>query len=143
MKVVRYSDFVLQNKTVVSLLMENKHLSPEVVVETLKMFSQAGYNLHRDTWSPASSASVKTDNAKPQNHPLDTVVKWLDKQRVDIPSLTCLCRTRVRKRLSFCNKGRSIASFLPQLPLPTILTDFLSFKGEAVFQDEQNDLISR
>ncbi|KAL8609681.1 hypothetical protein ACOMHN_042720 [Nucella lapillus] len=135
-------------KTVVSLLMENQHLSQQEREETLDMLVQAGYNIHKDTWTPShppsssssssSSSSVsqgpkRRENKKDADSPAQLMARFVDRKKATIAKLTCLCRTRLRKRLSYCHKGRSITGGVAKLPLPSIMLDFLSFHGDASF----------
>ena len=158
----------MQNKTVVSLLMDNQHITQQVRQDTLDMLIVAGYNLHKDSWTPppsarsasstprkdtgsvlpsrAPSASRLPQQGAGQVHgasatvsPAEVMAAWLDKRKQDLPTLTCLCRTRVRKRLSYCNKGRSIMDVLPRLPLPPLLLSYITLKGEAAFQQDWQD----
>lgn len=140
-------------------MMDNQHLTQQVRQDTLDMLIQAGYNLHKDSWTPPTSAPSTTGlphrvaRATPSSSttqqgaqwmcgrkatvsPAEVMAKWLDKRKEDLPTLTCLCRTRVRKRLSYCNKGRSIVDLVPELPLPPILVSYLTFKGEAAFRED-------
>lgn len=158
----------MQNKTVVSLLMDNQHITQQVRQDTLDMLILAGYNLRKDSWTPppsacsasgtprkdagsvlpswAHSASGLPQQGAGQVHwatatvsPAEVMAAWLDKRKQDLPTLTCLCRTRVRKRLSYCNKGCSIMDVLPRLPLPPLLLSYIMLKGEAAFQEDWQD----
>jgi hypothetical protein len=152
--------FHFQNKSVVRLLVDNKHLTHSARQNALEMFIQAGYNIHRDSWSPVlSSVQSKSASAQrtrapssPSSHfsssssstsvsevitttslsDEELMFKWLEKRRQQFPRLMCLCRTRIRKRLSYCNKGRSIVNVVPRLNLPAILINFVGFKGDGI-----------
>ena len=135
-------DTAFQNKTVVSLLVDNTDLTHTARQNTLNMLICAGYNVWKDSWTPPpttpESATSSTHRSqirrgeKTTDSPAEVMAKWLDKRRESLPTLSCLCRTRVRKRLSYCNKGRSIVDLIPQLPLPAILVDFVGFIGDPV-----------
>ncbi|KAK7464615.1 hypothetical protein BaRGS_00037854 [Batillaria attramentaria] len=152
MTVVKYlilqgaeTNIVVENKTVVSLLMGNEHLSPQVVRDTLDMFVRAGYNLNKDTWSPPPVAASSKTGSCNRTSDIDrgfaefskqSVLKWLESRRTEVPCLVALCRTRIRKRLSYCNKGRSIIPVLPKLPVPSLFIDYLGFQGDALLKPE-------
>ncbi|KAK7477797.1 hypothetical protein BaRGS_00030980 [Batillaria attramentaria] len=145
MTVVKYlilqgaeTNIVVENKTVVSLLMGNEHLSPQVVRDTLDMFVRAGYNLNKDTWSPPPVAASSKTGSCNRTSDIDrgfaefskqSVLKWLESRRTEVPCLVALCRTRIRKRLSYCNKGRSIIPVLPNCQCPHCLLITWDFKA--------------
>ena len=190
-------DVVLQNKTVVSMLMDNEHLTQQVRQDTLDMLVDAGYNLRKDPWTPTAAApsasgvsrgaartmpsvapsassvsrgaartmSSVTTSASDVPHGVartvpaaaslpsgvsqqeaegmdgeevtlstaEVMARWLDKKKAVLPTLACLCRTRVRKRLSYCSKGRCIGEAVTRLPLPTLVLNYLTFQGDAAF----------
>ncbi|XP_076459358.1 uncharacterized protein LOC143292723 [Babylonia areolata] len=134
-----------KNKSAVSLLMEGPIVIQELRERTLDMLVQAGYKLHKDPWVPSdSSPSSSTSRAPPcrrdekqaTESPAQLMEKFLKTKRGVIPKLACLCRTRIRKRLSYCNRGRSIVDKVSRLPLPSIIVDFITFKGDPLFTDD-------
>lgn len=140
------TNIVVDSKSVVCLLIHNKHLTHQARLEALEMFIQAGYNIHKDSWTPAStilspsspSAALSSSVVKTTNVLIDDdlMVQWLEKKKEQLPRLTYLCRTRIRKRLIYCNKGKSIVNIVLKLPVPSILKNFVGFKGDGIIDKD-------
>lgn len=127
----------LQNKNVLSLMISNKSIPQQGIQEMMELLVQAGYNLHRTSWTSStvqsSTISKKTCldlSQKLADSPEQFLSTWLDRRKLCIPSLAQLCRARIRKRLNYCNCGRSIVRSLTFLPIPALLMDFLSLRDE-------------
>ncbi|PVD39414.1 hypothetical protein C0Q70_02044 [Pomacea canaliculata] len=127
----------IQNKNVLSLMISNKSIPQQGIQEMMELLVQAGYNLHRTSWTSStvqsSTISKKTCldlSQKLADSPEQFLSTWLDRTKLCIPSLAQLCRARIRKRLNYCNCGRSIVRSLTFLPIPALLMDFLSLRDE-------------
>ncbi|XP_046542933.1 ankyrin repeat domain-containing protein 29-like isoform X1 [Haliotis rubra] len=96
----------------------------------LDMLTVAGYNIHKDRLLNAGTVVPKLASNLDQ----EMFQHWLQSSRETVPSLMCLCRTRVRRRIGYCVQGRSIRSSLKETPLPRILVDYL------LLQDDINEI---
>lgn len=90
------------------------------------MLTVAGYNIHKDRLLSAGSVMPKLASELDQ----ETFQQWLQSSRETVPSLMCLCRTRIRRRIGYCVQGRSIRSSIKKTQLPHILVDFLLFEND-------------
>ena len=131
--------------------MDNKHLDNSTRWTVLEMFIQAGYNIHKETWTPPSHSSAKSAkmqakvtsgssntvtldsvDARTKMTDEEAMMRWIEQKKEMLPRLMCLCRTRIRKRLSYCNKGKSVVTVLNKLPFPAILRNFVGFVGDGI-----------
>ena len=141
--------FMLQNVSVASLLTGHESLSMKTFQDIVKMLLLAGYNSHKDRYvltyrlsPPASESQLVTEFSAQQrptqlnidvlHTPFTDKMLWLLSQTDSTWSLRNLCRTRIRKRLSYCSAGRSVVNLVSTLPLPGMLKDFVSFKGDGL-----------
>ena len=129
-----FSFLILQDCSFPKLLVLINTLSQSIIEEHLNMLASAGYKFHKDPW-------VKTCTDISETKPTRKLVSapetntaifktWYGNHCDVFPKLSCICRTRVRRRLGYCLQGKSIRAAIRGLELPQIMRDFLLFKGE-------------
>lgn len=107
--------FQVPNTSTLSFLLSNQATRTTQHVDTLQ---QMGLRLSNTVVSQTSTKSSST------------VGHILSIRCDEVPQLASLCRFCIRKYLNKIHGGRSVVEYITQLPLPSVLHDYLLLKHE-------------
>ena len=106
-------------------------------MDIVDIFIENGLIIQNDDWfRPETLPERLTNHSGFQ--------QWLQNRTKSIQSLCSLTRSKIRRHLNMCTSGRSIISKIKQLPLPSLLIDFVMFSERLYNMDSalflsQND----